>query len=248
MRYFLMFFLLLLSYCAFAVSPNSAQNVINIKVVTEDTFPLQYVANNKILGPATELVEQVLLAAEVNYNIEVLPWARAYHLALTEPNVLIYSLAKTAVRANEFKWIGRIIALDYYLYGSADSNINSQTALDELKRYRIGTVRDSAVFQYLQSNGFKQLATVVKGRQNVLLFPQNRIDFFPANKSSFQAICQQESFDCNGLEPLYKLDISAVDLYIAFSLLTDDIIVEKVRVAYQQVMEKRKNLHDIGIN
>jgi polar amino acid transport system substrate-binding protein len=248
MRYFLMFFLLLFSYFTSAISPNSAQNVINIKVVTEDTFPLQYVVNNKVAGPATELVEQVLSAAEVNYSIEVLPWARAYHLALTEPNILIYSLAKTAMRADKFKWVGRIIALDYYLYGSADSNINSQTTLDELKKYRIGTVRDSAVFQYLQKNGFNQLTTVVKGRQNVLLFQQNRIDFFPANKSSFQAICQQDSFNCNGLQPIYKLDVSAVDLYIAFSSLTDDTIVKKVRVAYKQVMEKRKILHDIGIN
>lgn len=247
MRYFLMFFLLL-SHFTFAMGSDSAQDVINIKVVTEDTFPLQYVENNQVLGPATELVEQVLLAAKVNYNIEVLPWARAYHLALIEPNTLIYSLAKTAKRADEFKWVGRIIALDYYLYGSADSAINSQTPLNELKGYRIGTVRDSAVFQYLQHNGFKRLTTVVQGRQNVRLFQQDRVDLFPANKSSFQAICQQESFDCSGLEPLYKLDISALDLYIAFSVPTDDVIVEKVRVAYQQVMEKRKNLHDIGIN
>lgn len=190
MRCFSMVFLLMLvSSAACGNEQQDKQDVINIKVVTEDTFPLQYLENGKVTGPATNLVEQVLLAAGVTYNIEVLPLARAYQLALTEPNILIYSLAKTTARLNAFKWVGKITALDYYLYGAVDSEINLQTSLEDLKQYEIGTVRDSAVYQYLQVNGFNKLTTVVQGRQNFLLFEQNRIDLFPANKSSFQARC-----------------------------------------------------------
>ena len=249
MRCFSMVFLLMLvSSAACGNEQQDKQDVINIKVVTEDTFPLQYLENGKVTGPATNLVEQVLLAAGVTYNIEVLPWARAYQLALTEPNILIYSLAKTTARLNAFKWVGKITALDYYLYGAVDSEINLQTSLEDLKQYEIGTVRDSAVYQYLQVNGFNKLTTVVQGRQNFLLFEQNRIDLFPANKSSFQAICLQDAFNCHNLKPLYKLDISSIELYMAFSQLTDDAMVEKVRAGYKKVMKKRKNLHDIGIN
>jgi polar amino acid transport system substrate-binding protein len=239
---------MLVSSAACGNEQQDKQDVINIKVVTEDTFPLQYLENGKVTGPATNLVEQVLLAAGVTYNIEVLPWARAYQLALTEPNILIYSLAKTTARLNAFKWVGKITALDYYLYGAVDSEINLQTSLEDLKQYEIGTVRDSAVYQYLQVNGFNKLTTVVQGRQNFLLFEQNRIDLFPANKSSFQAICMQDAFNCHNLKPLYKLDISSIELYIAFSQLTDDVLVEKIRAGYTKVMKKRNNSHDIGIN
>ena len=86
------------------------------------------------------------------------------------------------------------------------------------------------------------------GRQNFLLFEQNRIDLFPANKLSFQAICMQDAFNCHNLKPLYKLDISSVELYIAFSQLTDDVLVEKIRAGYKKVMKKRNNSHDLGIN
>ncbi len=244
----MVFLLMLVSSAACGNEQQDKQDVINIKVVTEDTFPLQYLENGKVTGPATNLVEQVLLAAGVTYNIEVLPWARAYQLALTEPNILIYSLAKTTARLNAFKWVGKITALDYYLYGAVDSEINLQTSLEDLKQYEIGTVRDSAVYQYLQVNGFNKLTTVVQGRQNFLLFEQNRIDLFPANKSSFQAICMQDAFNCHNLKPLYKLDISSIELYIAFSQLTDDVLVEKIRAGYTKVMKKRNNSHDIGIN
>jgi len=249
MRYFSMVCLLvLLSNFAGSAELNSAPEVIKIKVVTEDTFPLQYLENGKISGPATAFVEQVLSAAGISYHIEVLPWARAYRLALTEPNILIYSIAKSATRAESFKWVGRIIAMDYYLYGAIDSAINVQTSLQELKHYQIGTVRDSAVHQYLQEKGFSNLTTVVQGKQNFLLFEQNRVDLIPANKSSFQAICMQAAFNCQALKPVYKLDTSSIELYMAFSLLTDDAIVEKVRAGYKQVAANKNSLLDIAIN
>lgn len=221
---------------------------IRIKVVTEDTFPVQYFENGKISGPATKLVEQVLSAANISYTIEVLPWARAYHLALTEPNILIYSLARTKTRTNKFKWVGRIMALEYYLYGSFDSDINLKTPLATLKKFRVGTVRDSAVDQYLRANNFKKLTTVVQGIQNFNLFEQKRIDLFPANQSSFQAVCLEYAFNCQALKPLHKLDISSIDLYMAFSELTDDILVEKVRMAYEEVMQKRKSTTSFNTN
>ncbi len=235
-------FCLLISLVSYRALAFEEQVDIHIKVVTEDTFPVQYIENGVITGPATKLVEQVLITANLKYDIEVLPWARAYYLARTEPNVLIYSLARTPAREKHFKWIGRIMALDYYLYGAVDANIGFSTPIAALKNYRIGTVRDSAVDQHLRANGFKNLTTVVQGTQNFHLFAQKRIDLLPANQSSFQAICLQYAFNCEALKPLYKLDISSIDLFMAFSRLSSDHIVEKVHSAYQQVMKKRKAL------
>jgi len=242
----LCYLLIIINLFSFTFAVRADDSDIKIRVVTEDTFPVQYFENGKISGPATKLVKQVLSTAGISYNIEVLPWARAYHLALTEPNVLIYSLAKTTARTEQFKWLGRIMALEYYLYGAIDAKINLQTPLMNLKQYKIGTVRDSAVNQYLKASGFKNLTTVVQGTQNFLLFEQKRIDLFPANKSSFQAVCLQYAFNCQAIKPLHKLDISSIDLYMAFSQSTDDILVEKVQSAYDAIMHDRKSLADFN--
>ncbi len=236
-------FISLYSPCTIAFEQSAD---IHIKVVTEDTFPVQFIENGKISGPATQLVEKVLAQSGLNYDIEVLPWARAYRLAKTEPNVLIYSLARTTAREQSFHWLGRIMALDYYLYGATDTSVNFNTPLAALKHYRIGTVRDSAVDQYLRANDFEKLTTVVKGTQNFHLFEQNRIDLLPANQSSFQAICLQYAFNCQALKPVHKLDISSIDLYMAFSQPTDMVIVNKVKQAYKQVMTERKELIELG--
>lgn len=213
---------------------------IHIKVVTEEAYKSQYMENGVISGPATKLVRKVLDTANIEYTIEVLPWARAYHLATTEPNVLIYSIAKTKVRANEFKWIGRIMALDYYLYGSKQLPVRQTTPIDIIKQLRVGSVRDSAMYQYFKAENFKHITTVVHGKQNFSLHKLKRIDLFPANKSSFEVICIQLSLDCSLLKPLYKLDVSPLGLYMAFSNATSDKIVDKVKLSYQRVIEKQE--------
>ena len=243
---FCLFFFLNNLLCRAETSVTS--ETIKIKVVTEESYPLQYSENGKVSGPATALVEQVLSASNISYDIEIMPWARAYRVALNEPNVLIYSLAKTPKRSAAFKWVGKIMALEYYLYGSVDSKITQHTSFEALKEYRIGTIRDSAVFQYLNRNDFKNLSVTVKGMQNIMLLNANRIDLFPANKSTFKASCLEHELDCKNVKPVYKLDMPAVNLFMAFSQLTDDAIVEKVRAGYNQIKNDRDTIIDLDIN
>ncbi|XQW85068.1 substrate-binding periplasmic protein [Thalassotalea piscium] len=240
-------FLLLSSFFCFA-DTELAVDDIQIKVVTEDSFPIQFLDQGEIVGSSTTFVKQVLDAAKVSYDIEMLPWARAYYMALNEPNVLIYSLAKTKKRSDSFKWVGELMTLDYYLYGMVDSQVNEKSSLDDLKQFRIGAVRDSAVYQYLHSQGFKNLTVVVHGLQGVQLVQANRIDLFPSNKSTFQAICHKEGLDCEHFKPVYKLNMPVTKLFMAFSQSTDDAIVEKVRAGYNQVNAKRNNLTNIVID
>ena len=99
------------------IAQESKDQALKIRVLTEDTFPIQYLENGKILGPSTELVRSVLNEANIPYSIEILPWARAYNVALTQPNTMIYSLARTEQREDLFQWIGSVMRLNYYLVG-----------------------------------------------------------------------------------------------------------------------------------
>ncbi|GAA5136105.1 substrate-binding periplasmic protein [Thalassotalea piscium] len=240
--------LLLLSSFICQAGTNLPAEDITVKVVTEESYPIQFFENGKLIGTATTFVEQVLAAANIQYNIDVYPWARAYRMALNEPNILIFSLAKTAQRADKFKWVGEIMDLEYYLFGPVNSNINAHTSLEELRQYRIGTVRDGAPYQYLLRNDFKNLVTVVKAEQTALLYQSGRIDLLPANKSTFEIVCRNRKLDCSNLVPLYKLDMPSIKLFMAFSQLTDDFIVEKVRAAYNQVTKAQHNLIEQSIN
>ncbi len=209
---------------------------ITLRVVTEDTFPIQYVENGEVVGPSTELVRSVLAEANIPYTIEILPWARAYNAALTQPNTMIYSLARTEQREELFQWIGSVMRLDYYLVGLDTLKLPQPITIEALKKLRFGAIRDSATEQHLLSLGFENLYSVSKPSQSINMLKLGRIDLFPTNYSSFQFSCLHLKVDCQRIKALYHLDKLSASLYFALSNQSDSELVERIKTAYQKVM------------
>lgn len=231
-----------LVYCVFlfitCVSLSTIADDNHISVVTEQAYPLQYSENNKVVGEATELVHAVLKASNVDYDISLLPWARAYQRALSEPNTLIYSIARTEQREQKFKWIGTVTTLDYFLVALDTLELEQPITLDSLKKLKIGVRRNSATHQYLEKQGFNNLYLVSNPGQNINMLNSKRIDLFPANYTHFKQSCLRLAVDCENLRPVFKLEGVSTSLYFAFSNATDDALVDRVRQAYLQVMRQ----------
>ncbi|GAA6205723.1 MULTISPECIES: transporter substrate-binding domain-containing protein [Thalassotalea] len=226
------------SYAQEPLSQATEHPEVQLRVVTEDSFPIQYLENGKVLGPSTELVKSVLDEAEIPYSIEVLPWARAYNVALTQPNTLIYSLARTPQREESFQWIGSVLRLNYYLVGMESLQLTSPVTLASLKKYKIGVIRGSATEQYLISQGFNNLYLVSKPSQSINMLKLGRIDLFPSNYSSFQLSCLHLKVDCQAIKPFYHLEQLSTSLYFALSKQTENEVVDKITKAYQTVMQR----------
>lgn len=79
-----------------------------ILVVTEELPPYNFTENGVITGSSTEVVRAVMREVGLEADIVSLPWARAMNKALTQPNVLIYTIATTPMRLPQFKWVGEI--------------------------------------------------------------------------------------------------------------------------------------------
>ena len=235
-------YLILLIYF-FHLEAVSSQN-IKISVVTEDAYPIQYEKEGKILGPSTDLVKAVLKEAEIEYAINMVPWARAYNLALNQENTLIYSIARTPQREALFQWVGRVMKLDYFLIGLDTLEIEPPITLDKLKALRVGVIRNSATHQHLVSLGFKNLYIVHAASQSINMLNLNRIDLFTSNYSSFQMACVHMRVDCHRIKKIYPLEKLSTSLFFAFSHNTPSQLVEKVRAAYQRVMENHQPLYE----
>ena len=216
----------------------SAGTPLHIKVVTEDAYPIQYEKNGEILGPSTELVKSVLDESNISYSIELLPWARAYNIALNQPNTMIYSLARTEQRESLFHWIGSVLRINYYLVGKESLKLSEPITLASLKKLKIGVIRGSATEQYLISQGFKNLYLVSKPSQSINMLKLGRIDLFPTNYSSFQLSCLHLKVDCQQIKPFYHLEQLSTSLYFALSKQTKNEIVDKITAAYRKVMQR----------
>lgn len=124
-----------------------------IRIVTEELPPYSMTRDGKLTGMSTEVVQAVLNEVNVQASIQSMPWARAYDLALHDPNVLIYSISRTAEREGLFKWIGSIATSRWYLYSSSTHPI-SLTNLDDARDWQIATVNEDVGEQYLIGKKF----------------------------------------------------------------------------------------------
>jgi polar amino acid transport system substrate-binding protein len=214
----------------------------NITVVTENWKPYNYEEDGIFKGTSTEIVRAVLDRAGVNYTIELYPWARAYLMAQREKNILIYTIVRTPIRENLFKWIRPVAEPDrvsfYKLTKRKDIDIRS---FEDVKKFRTGVLREDVKHQYLISLGFeegKHIKPVVRQRQNFKKLLANRIDLVVLSEKNFSS--EMESFRVLKDELEEVLLLFEAIPYMAFSKNTSDEMVEMIVKSYDQLVYEGK--------
>lgn len=220
----------------FSVLPIGLALANSLSVVTEESS-LQYSKGNKVVGPATELVKAVLKQAEIDGNFRIYPWPRAYKLAQTKSNVLIYSMARTPQREKQFKWVGEVIPLDYQFFKLKSKQSINPKEFTDTKSYRIGTIKDGAIHNFLKKNSFRNISTASNEGAYIKMFMAGRVDMIIVNKSSLRKRCAVFKIDCSLIEPVLPIPQISTGLYIAVSKQTDDTIHQKLVNAYNKVKE-----------
>ena len=207
----------------------------SIQAVTEDTA-YSYLQDGQVGGPASQVVEAMLQRAGLNdYSLALYPWARAYDMALQQPNVLIYLIARTPEREPLFKWIGEVTRFEYHFYklrGQPDIQLHS---LADAKHYSIGVLRDDVRHQYLQAEGFTKLVVAAHNRDNFRRLLNRQVQLVPMPERDAMLLSAEAGVDYASLERIYTLDALSSGLYVAYSNATADAIVTRSRAAFDSL-------------
>lgn len=203
-----------------------------INVVTECFLPFQWEKNGKITGPSTEVIQAVIKGVGVDSSIKIYPWARAYTMALKDKNVLIYSLVRIKERENKFKWIGSVMSRNSYLWKLKSRKDIQIETLEDAKNYKTAGVNMDGRAEYLFSKGFiknKDVYMVSNNEAEIKLLFAQRVDLIVDNDDGLQEKVEKYGYDFKQLEKILALKELSGEIYAAFSLLTDDEIVNKFR-------------------
>lgn len=210
-----------------------------LSVITENAHSLQYQSKitGKMQGPAATLVEKVITTAGVDFNTKVLPWARAYKEAEKTANTLIYSMVRTPEREDKFHWLGIISKPQYFLYAFKQSEFTANKDATSFKKYRIGTLLNSASYLTLKAEGFTNLVALNNAKQVFGMLRKNRVDFITANKQTFKKICQSYSSECDQMVAVAPIDMPKNSaLYFAMSKDSDPTLVNRLKLTYSQLI------------
>ncbi len=146
MRHLLASILLLLSAMAAAEPPP-------LRLTTEHSPPDIMLSDGEVVGISTDKIRDMMKRAGVRYDIDLLPWKRAYASALEQPDTCVYSTTRTPEREALFKWVGPTRELDWVLYGRADRNFKF-TKLEDARGLRIGVYLGDVRGDYLKARGY----------------------------------------------------------------------------------------------
>ncbi len=212
----------------------------SINFVTESLPPYQVVNGQGELigGTSYALVRYIAQQAGIKANIKVMPWARAYRTALTEPNTFIFSMARSPAREDKFIWLGRLRELRYHFYSYSSSNPKPDV-LTDLFNKQIATVRDSIEEALLLELGFefgKNLIQVGDYRSALEMVYRRRADAIYANEYVVQGISNVLGHKKSPFVVIFTLN-QGLELYVAANKNSDEELVNRFKNTFDNVFD-----------
>ncbi|MCX4028585.1 substrate-binding periplasmic protein [Spartinivicinus marinus] len=224
----------------------------HIKIITEYFPPYSIYIDGQLEGISTEIVKTVLNDLKLNgLRISVYPWVRAYNIALTEKNTLIFPLGRNKRREKLFKWVGVISPAQFYLFSLHNRDDILISSLNEAKQYTLGTVMNDVREQYLIDKGFKigsEISTSLNHDQNLFKLLKGRIDLWPMNElAAYYLVKKRKLLPKYTIKKVFHLaDLSTEGYYMAFNKDTDNNTVSKFKESLNKI--KREGIYKNIIN
>ena len=197
----------------------SASELDQLTYITESYPPYNFKIKGELKGISVDL----LLAATKKSSsvltakkIRVFPWTRAYKMAESGPNIVLFSTTRTDEREPKFNWVGPIIPTRIVLLAKKSDAIVINGP-DDIKKYLVGAITDDIGDQLIQSAGVKpsNIKHVPNAESLAKMLNAGRIKLWAYEENVARWFIKQSGFDNNLFESVYTLKES--DLYYSFS-------------------------------
>jgi len=204
------------------------QRAPHLSLTTETSAPSSMLENGRVVGIATDKIRIAMERAGVTYDITLLPWKRAYAIALQQPDACVYSTTRTPEREPLFKWIGPTDVGQWVLMGRADRTWRI-ASLDDARGLRIGTYIGDARDAYLRGRGFTTDAAPVDMLNPPKLL-QGRIDLWAASWRAGSDVLIKNGWD-KQIVPVFVFDQIAV--FLACNRAVPDALVKRINAEFE---------------
>ena len=205
-----------------------------LSIITEDFPPFNFSKDGKLTGATTEVVQEIMRRLELKEQIQVLPWARGYKRLQTEPNVILFTAARTEEREKLFQWVGPLYAFRLGFYAPKGSGLKISSLEDAKNVSSIATYKDDFREQILQSLNFTNLDSSNSPHSNLRKLISGRVDLWFFDNIGAPKVAHEAGIDPDAIEELFEYQVNYS--YIAISRETPPEIVE----AWQATLDQMK--------
>ena len=174
-----------------------------LTIITEENPPFNYTEAGRLTGVTTAVVREITRRLGVDSDIQVAPWARGYKRLQSEPNIVLFTTARTAERESLFHWVGPLytVRIGFYARKSDHRNIDGIDAAKQVGA--IATYKDDFREQILKSLGFRNLDSSNSAQSNIRKLINGRVDLWFYDNIGAPKVAREVGFDPDAIKEVY---------------------------------------------
>ncbi len=215
-----------------------AQETSQLQVVTELSPPHQTLVAGQVDGYSTQLVKAILQQADIVASIEIYPWARAYKMALEQPEILIYNMARTAEREPLFQWIGPVASYRLGFVKLAHRQDIQLKTLADAQQYSVAVQRHDVAETFLKKNGFgqpDQLVVAADISESWQLLLHGKVDLIIDDPMALTAMAAHFNIKPEYVEFAFAIEQLQQQTYLAANKAMSAEVIKNLQQAHQHV-------------
>ncbi len=219
----------------------SAQHVAReIKAYTEEWPPYNFIKDNQLVGVSTDVLKAVCKDVQLQCNMQLVPWTRAYKTVLETPDSIIYTISRIPVREKQFVWVGPILPRSMWIYARAEvaSKIHS---LKDIANFRIGAIREEASLSELLEAGVPSSSIQIfnTNTDEMHMLKAGKIDIVANTEIGMQQNQKTFGISAGSMKRMMKLNDGAA-LYFGMNLNSDKNLVAKLQASVDKMKREGK--------
>ncbi|MDP5190860.1 substrate-binding periplasmic protein [Rheinheimera baltica] len=193
--------------------------------------------HGSVYGMSTQIVKAIQKQVGDSTTIEILPWARAYAIAVSSDNVAVYDTIRTPDREHKFKWVGPIKLYSVNLYAKRGVVAPNASLADLLQNHVACETRNTSIVNELLTLGFeidKNLILSLKSGDCYNMLKIGRAELIAMHGDvtpKRMAQLQDAGLDLQAVYPLEN-----IEMYLAFSKQVDDDVIQQWQCAFNKLV------------
>lgn len=225
-----------------AMGNELAPSIKHLIYITEQLPPFNFQEEGQLKGISVDLLDRTLNRMDIDLNrssIKLLAWDAGYQTALKENNTVLFSMGRLPERESLFKWVGPISPTKVVLFAMKDKEIKIESPND-MKRYRIGVINDSAGHLLAINAGLDPKDLIVENDSNIIIksLEDGTIDAWAYSEIPGMWLLNRYGIKTDQYSTVFDLG-GDFEIYYAFNKNTSGTIVQALQYALNQTKHEK---------
>ena len=186
-----------------------------LRIYTIDSKPVGFLDRGRPAGFAVDLAQQIQQRIGGREPVQIIPWARANTIAMSEANVLLLTVARTPERERRLVFVGPVFVAHVSAFALKGRGAELRALGDGIYKLRGGARRGSIFAQRARSFGYNVTDEPASSEVAARMLMSKRFELWFDGEELVGPALEKAGYPSDSAELVKQLSVD--DVYFGFS-------------------------------